>query len=593
MQGGNAVSEMKHDFDLNGAAEQGATSLDLKILAEQPGSARGSDLETNPAVRQLQLTSNQLFRAASELKRTNHFQSMILDNINQGVVVVDEYSQLVAWNEVFLKLYDMNRKAIHKGMHVRDFAALFGDSGGAAGQASCNSTLFDLPAGEYFDRLANGTTIEMRVSKRDTGGLIATYTDVTQHIETQKRIEHQRELLGLQVHELQALGKSLDEARGRAIASDQQKSRFLAMISHDIRTPMSAVISTLELLSDPNSQAEAKRLREVALSSSRQMLYLLADIIEVSRSDGWNFAIQKEVVAISDVLEATADAWRPLAEQRGLSLSLALGDTLPRHVETDAKRLRQVIDNLVSNAVKFTAVGSLSISAATVSIDLTPFLRVAVTDTGRGIGEAEQHRLFQEFSRISSQGELAAEGTGLGLAICKRIIESMGGRMGLESKPSVGSTFWLEVPCFAATVAAEQPHPIQTSRPLTGAKGRQPRVLVADDVKSNRLILSMMLEKLGCRVTTAADGQEALELISDNDFDAVILDDLMPNLRGGEVAQRIRAMPSDKRNIPVLGATASTGEQEVSALREAGMDWVFAKPLSADQLREQLGRLLI
>lgn len=587
---------MNHDFDPKGAAEHGATSLDLKILSKQPGKTGATGREDGPTVRQLQLTSNQLFRAASELQRTNHFQSMILDNINQGVVVVDEYSQLVAWNEVFLKLYDVNRKAIQKGMHVRDFAAFFSPAGNetdAGSAVSCNSALFSLQAGDYFDRLENGTTIEVRVSKRETGGLIATYTDVTQHIETQKRIEHQRELLGLQIQELQALGRSLDEARERAIASDRQKSRFLAMISHDIRTPMSAVISTLELLSDPTSQADAERLREVALSSSRQMLYLLADIIEVSRSDGWNFAIQKEVVAISDVLEATADAWRPLAEQRGLSLSLALGDTLPRHVETDAKRLRQVIDNLVSNAVKFTAVGSLSISAATVSIDLTPFLRIAVTDTGRGIGEAEQHRLFQEFSRISSQGELAAEGTGLGLAICKRIIESMGGRMGLESKPSVGSTFWLEVPCFAATVAAEQPHPIQTSRPLTGAKGRQPRVLVADDVKSNRLILSMMLEKLGCRVTTAADGQEALELISDNDFDAVILDDLMPNLRGGEVAQRIRAMPSDKRNIPVLGATASTGEQEVSALREAGMDWVFAKPLSADQLREQLGRLLI
>lgn len=584
---------MKHDFDLNGAAEQGATSLDLKILAKQPGSARGSDLETNPAVRQLQLTSNQLFRAASELKRTNHFQSMILDNINQGVVVVDEYSQLVAWNEVFLKLYDLNRKAIHKGMHVRDFAGLFGDAASDAGAASCNSSLFDLAVGEYFDRLANGTTIEVRVSKRDTGGLIATYTDVTQHIETQKRIEHQRELLGLQIHELQALGKSLEEARERAIASDQQKSRFLAMISHDIRTPMSAVISTLELLSDPDSQGEAKRLREVALSSSRQMLYLLADIIEVSRSDGWNFSIQKETVAISDVLAEIAEAWRPLAEQRGLSLRLTFANALPQHVETDAKRLRQVIDNLVSNAVKFTSAGSLTISAATVSTGQSPVLRIAVSDTGRGISAAEQHRLFQEFSRISPRGELGSEGTGLGLSICKRIIESMSGRMGLESEPAVGSTFWLEVPCVAIEVEPQQDRPVSAVEPLVGRGGRRPKVLIADDVKSNRLILSMMLEKLGCEVEAAADGQEALELIDAGDFDAVLLDDQMPRLRGGEVAQRIRAMVGDKRNIPILGATASTGEQEAGALRDAGMDWIFAKPLNAEELRAQLSRLLV
>lgn len=590
------MSEMKHDFDLSGTAEQGATSLDLKILAEQPGAAREAELEASPTVRQLQLTSNQLFRAASELQRTNHFQSMILDNINQGVVVVDEYSQLVAWNEVFLKLYDMNRKAIHKGMHIQDFAALFGANGseqGPAGPASCNSTLFNLPAGDYFDRLANGTTIEVRVSKRDTGGLIATYTDVTQHIETQKRIEQQRELLGLQVEELQVLGRSLGEARERAIASDRQKSRFLAMISHDIRTPMSAVISTLELLSDPDSVAEAERLREVALSSSRQMLYLLADIIEVSRSDGWNFSIQKEAVAISDVLAEIADAWRPLAEQRGLSLDLAFANALPRHVETDAKRLRQVIDNLVSNAVKFTSAGSLSISAGTVSTGQSPLLRIAVSDTGRGIGEAEQHRLFQEFSRISSQGELTAEGTGLGLSICKRIIESMGGRMGLESEPLVGSTFWLEVPCVAIEVEPGQDRPVPAASPLVGREGRRPKVLIADDVKSNRLILSMMLEKLGCEVEAAVDGQEALDLIVACDFDAVLLDDQMPRLRGGEVAQRIRAMVGEKRNIPILGATASTGEQEADALRDAGMDWIFAKPLNAEELRAQLSRLLV
>ena len=118
-------------------------------------------------------------------------------------------------------------------------------------------------------------------------------------------------------------------------------------------------------------------------------------------------------------------------------------------------------------------------------------------------------------------------------------------------------------------------------------------VLIADDVKSNRLILSMMLEKLGCEVEAAADGQEALELIDAGDFDAVLLDDQMPRLRGGEVAQRIRAMVGDKRNIPILGATASTGEQEADALRVAGMDWIFAKPVNADELRAQLSRLLV
>lgn len=586
---------MKHDFGQARPVEGGATSLDLGILARQPAAPRPGAADGGPMVRQLQLTSNQLFRAASELQRTNHFQSMILDNINQGVVVVDEYSQLVAWNEVFLRLYNVNRKALHKGMHISEFAALFGEPGDGAdavGPATCNSMLPSLRAGEHFDRLANGATIEVRVTKRDTGGLIATYTDVTQHIETQKRIEHQRELLGLQVRELQALGNSLDEARERAIASDREKSRFLAMISHDIRTPMSAVISTLELLSDPDSLADADRLREVALSSSRQMLYLLGDIIEVSRSDGWNFAIRSEVAAPGQLLAQIADSWRPLAAQRGLSLQLTLASDLPPHVDTDAKRLRQVIDNLVSNAVKFTASGSIGLSASVVPTGPSPFLRVEVRDTGRGIGKAEQHRLFQEFGRIASRDDSATEGTGLGLAICKRIIESMGGMIGVESEPAVGSTFWLQVPCVAVAQEVPQDSPAPTGGPLALTAERPPRVLVADDVKSNRLILSMMLDKLGCEVTEAVDGQAAWDLIGANDYDVIILDDQMPGLRGAEVAQRIRAMPGPKRNLPVLGATASTGDDEVGALRDAGMDWILSKPLNAEELRAQLSRLL-
>lgn len=586
---------MKHDFGHARPVEGGATSLDLGILARQPAPPRPGSADGGPMLRQLQLTSNQLFRAASELQRTNHFQSMILDNISQGVVVVDEYSQLVAWNEVFLRLYNVNRKAIHKGMHLTEFAALFTSSDEGADAdvpASCNSMLPSLRAGEHLDRLANGATIEVRVSKRDTGGLIATYTDVTQHIETQKRIEHQRELLGLQVRELQALGHSLDEARERAIASDREKSRFLAMISHDIRTPMSAVISTLELLSDPASVADADRLREVALSSSRQMLYLLGDIIEVSRSDGWNFAIRSEVAAPGQLLAQIADSWRPLAAQRGLSLQMSLASDLPAHVQTDAKRLRQVIDNLVSNAVKFTASGSIGLSASVVSPGPSPFLRVEVKDTGRGIGKAEQHCLFQEFGRIASRDDSATEGTGLGLAICKRIIESMGGTIGLESELALGSTFWLQVPCVAIEAQTPEDSPVQTSGPLAWSAERPPRVLVADDVKSNRIILSMMLDKLGCEVTEAVDGQAAWDLIEANDYDAIILDDQMPGLRGTEVAQRIRAMPGPKRNLPVLGATASTGDEEVGALRDAGMDWILSKPLNADELRAQLTRLL-
>jgi len=255
---------------------------------------------------------------------------MILDSINQGVVVVDEFSQLIAWNDEFLKLYGLNPKALQKGMDLQSFSELFSSSENNAELAtalSFNHRLGVLAAGDYLDVLADGKAIEIRVSVRKSGGLIATYTDATAHFETEAKLREQGKQLSEQVAQLRTLGSSLEEARKQAVHSDQQKSRFLAMISHDIRTPMSAIISSLELLSEGKTLKDHDRLREVALASGRQMLFLLSDIIEVSRTDGWNFTIKPEDVAIRKLLNAVVDAWEPFATKKNISLSLLIAET--------------------------------------------------------------------------------------------------------------------------------------------------------------------------------------------------------------------------------------------------------------------------
>lgn len=589
------MSDMKHDFDSDRHDAASVTSLDPAILAVRPKAAGQTELASSNTVRELQLISNQLFRAATELQRTNRFQSMILDNINQGVIVLDEYSQLVAWNEIFLRLYGLDKNALQKGMHVSEFAEIFShdqDSSQRTSFESLNSKLASLQQGDYFDQLDNGTSIDIKVTTRGTGGLIATYSDVTQHIDIQSRLKDQGEKLGLQVHELRALGHSLEIARNQAIQSDRQKSRFLAMITHDIRTPMSAVVSTMELLADPDIQTDQERLVQVARTSGQQMLYLLSDIIEVSRTDGWNFAIVAEDVSVKDLLEAIADAWRPLAEKKGLTLDLRSPKTLPERMMADPKRLRQVIDNLLSNAIKFTVSGSVSIESSIVENIDDSILRIEVSDTGRGINKNSQHSLFQEFGRVISDGDSDVEGTGLGLSICKRIIESMGGKIGVDSESALGSKFWLEIPCVQSRITTQPECYSKKTKRLISKAGAAPHILIADDVESNRIVLAAMLEKLECTYAVAGDGKEALDLFATAPFDAILMDNYMPNIGGAETTRRIRSMTDDRKNTAIIGVTASTAQEETEELIQAGMDIILTKPLKAEDLEAALSKLI-
>ncbi|WP_439143574.1 ATP-binding protein [Planktotalea sp.] len=537
---------------------------------------------SDTTVRDLQAQSNQLYRAANELQRTNRFQSMILDSINQGVVVVDEFSQLVAWNDEFLKLYGLNPKALQKGMDLQIFCDLFAaseDSPERAPALSFNHRLGALGAGDYLDVLADGKAIEIRISDRTSGGLIATYTDATPHFETEAKLRDQRKQLSEQVTRLRTLGSSLEEARKQAVHSDQQKSRFLAMISHDIRTPMSAIISSLELLSDDKTQKDHDRLREVALASGQQMLFLLSDIIEVSRTDGWNFTIKPENTAMTELLKAVVDAWEPLAAKKDITLNLQIGKNVPNHIQTDPKRLRQVIDNLISNAIKFTQIGSVTVNAEFRKTPQGDVIRIGVKDTGRGIDKEKQYKLFQEFGRVEDTNTPAVEGTGLGLSISKRIIESMAGTIGAESDTKSGSLFWIEIP-FVPAEQIDEPSTIAPQSPSdTISKQGPPHILVVDDNQVNRMVISSSLKVLGCTTEEAIDGNDAVQKIESGDFDLILMDNYMPNASGPEAAKRIRAATTPKSTVPIVGLTASDDQHEKDVMLKAGMNVVYVKPL--------------
>jgi signal transduction histidine kinase len=579
------------DMEDKKARIKGGAASVTPIKPTIPASSIEADNSTgvafDRALRDLQIQSNQLYRAANELQRTNQFQSMILDSINQGIVVVDEFSQLVAWNDEFLRLYGLGKTLLHKGMGLPDFSELFAISKNSGPQSkllSFNDRLGSLKSGEYLDVLADGTAIEIKVSTRDSGGLIATYTDVTSHIGTEARLREQRTQLKQQVAQLQTLGHSLEEARSQAVKSDQQKSRFLAMISHDIRTPMSALISSLELFSADEDQADQERLRQVALASGRQMLFLLSEIIEVSRSEGWNFTIEKEDVAISDLLASIVAAWHPFAARKSVKLDLVIAETIPYSVQTDPKRLRQVVDNLLSNAIKFTDAGTVMVHVDLVASPDGDLMRIRVKDSGRGISNDMQHKLFQEFGRFESANASPVEGTGLGLSICKRIVESMNGSIGAESVAGTGSVFWIKLPLVRGMLAAEEARTASPECPAIPKEARSLRILIADDDEMNRIVLSTLLKRLGCSSKLAVDGQQAFDLLQAEDFDVVLMDNYMPIANGAEVTRWIRALTTSKKSIPIIGITASEARDEHAELLQAGMTAVYKKPLSSADL---------
>lgn len=539
-----------------------------------------------------QRMAQQLYRAANELKHNNQFQAMILESISEGVVVFNEIDQLAAWNSVFCDLYGLQHSSLRKGMSIRDFTNLFNENGGCGkGRLSINAHLGSLDGGEFTDMLDSGAAIEVRLTKRDQGGFIATYSDITSHLEVQSILREQRQTLREQVEELTDLGRSLQEARNKAVKSDKDKSRFLAMLSHDIRTPMSAMISTLEVLSKPGQDVDGDRLLEVALASSKQMLFLLADIIEVSRTEGWNFQLSYEATAVRELISSTTEAWRPFASTKGLELQYDIENTVPRVLRSDPKRLRQVIDNLLSNAVKFTEQGSVAIAASTTTHSDRQMLRIEVKDTGRGISKELQEILFSEFGRIVEEDQTKVEGTGLGLATCKRIIESMGGQMGVTSEAGTGSTFWLEIPILvAAERDAEIAKPPTITR-LATSDGQEPRILLADDAPSNRIVMAALLDKLGCQTTAVSDGEEVLQRLCIESYDVILLDNYMLSMGGIETAQEIRSLEDENGTVPIIAITGATEANEHTELLEAGVDKVLVKPVSEQALHAALAAI--
>ncbi len=385
---------------------------------------------------------------------------------------------------------------------------------------------------------------------------------------------------------LRTANVELRRKRAEAEAADEAKSAFLAAMSHEMRTPLNGVLGMAQLLREGRLDPEQREHLQILHGSARLLLTVIDDLLDVSKLDAGQVELDPVPFRVRAWAREGVELLRPRAREAGLDLELVVSDRVPRAVEADDVRLRQVLLNLVGNAVKFTERGRV-----VVRIDgtLQPGGRVAllieVEDTGIGIPEDALEVIFDRFTQAESDTTRRFGGTGLGLAIVKGLVEAMGGRVGVESTVGVGSRFWVAVTVPVAQEATRPP----TLVPLVDVSACTLRVLVVDDHAVNRTVARRMVERLGHEVVEVDSGAAAVARAAEGGLDVVLMDVEMPGMDGLEATRRIRALPGGS-SLPIVALTAHALPAQVERCLAAGMDAHLAKPLMLDALETALER---
>ncbi|MBN9525699.1 MAG: PAS domain S-box protein [Alphaproteobacteria bacterium] len=385
--------------------------------------------------------------------------------------------------------------------------------------------------------------------------------------------------VALDVTERKGNEEALLTARDAAQAAMRAKSEFLAVMSHEIRTPMNGVLGMARLLMRSDlDEAQRDQVRTI-LDSGTALLGILNRILDFSKLEAGRAEVDLVEFAVRPLVADCMALLAPRAAEKELRFDFSLADSVPPYCLGDANRIRQVLLNLVGNALKFTAAGGVTVSVYGAPIrDGQTLVRFSVRDTGIGIADEAKTRLFSEFAQADSSIARRYGGTGLGLAISRRIAELLGGTIGVESREGAGSTFWFDVPL---TPLAE----LSPAKQASGGTALPPlRLLLVEDNPTNQKVAAMLLRQDGHAVDVASDGAAALELVDAGDYDVVLMDVQMPGMDGLEATRRIRARTDGRAAVPVIAMTANTFPEDIEQCREAGMDAHVGKPFDPDQL---------